>query len=85
VKLTIYLAFCYLLNISLDNTALTLDPYYTLSIIPVLVYYEPKLDKASILTENKGKSGFSTTGLNPFYVTGFTYFFFTYINILKKS
>ena len=50
VNLIIYLAFYYLLNISINNTALTLYPCSTLSLIPILIYSEPKLDKASILT-----------------------------------
>ena len=53
----IFLAFYYLLYISIDNTTSTFYSISILSLIPVLVYSEPKLDKAHILTENKGKSG----------------------------
>lgn len=45
------------ININIDNIALALNSSFTLTLIPILVYSDPKLDKASILTENKGKSG----------------------------
>lgn len=57
VKIIIFLASYYLLNINIDSTELALYPCSTLALIPILVYSNPKLDKVSILTENKGKSG----------------------------
>ena len=50
--------FLYLnINLNIDNIALALNTSFTSTLIPVLIYSNPKLDKASILTENKGKSG----------------------------
>jgi len=58
LSLFIFFSFFFLLdNIMIEyNIALNLY-YFTFTLIPILIYTDPKEDKASILTKNKGKSG----------------------------
>lgn len=45
------------MDIIINEDNLALDPYFVLGLIPILSYSDPKSDKSSILTDNKGKSG----------------------------
>jgi hypothetical protein len=58
LSLFIFFSFFFLLdNIMIEYDIVSDLYYFTFTLIPIFIYSDPKGDKASILTKNKGKSG----------------------------